>query len=70
MTPKQKTVEIFNKYNSIKMSVSRKVQKERVIRCCLLLIEEILNAIDWHEFESPNKEIEFWEEVKTEIEKL
>lgn len=38
--------------------------------CALICVDEIINAIDWHEFETPNKEIEYWNEVKAEIEKL
>jgi hypothetical protein len=29
-----------------------------------------VEAIEWHEYETPNKEIRFWIEVKQEIEKL
>ena len=33
-------------------------------------VDRILLAIDWHEFEVPNKQIEYFEQVKTEIENL
>jgi hypothetical protein len=39
-------------------------------QCALIAVDEILKAIDWHEFEQPNKEYEYWNEVKQEIEKL
>lgn len=37
-------------------------------QCALICVDEILEAIDWHENEFPNTEIEYWEKVKTEIE--
>jgi hypothetical protein len=30
------------------------------VRCVILEVNEIVNAIDWHEFEVPNKEINKW----------
>jgi len=30
----------------------------------------IKQAIDWHEFETPNKEIEYWQEVNNELLKM
>jgi hypothetical protein len=38
--------------------------------CALIAVEEIKEAIFWHPFESPNFELEYWQEVKQEIEKL
>lgn len=35
-----------------------------------IAVDKILLAIDWHEFEVPNKQIEYFEQVKTEIENL
>lgn len=34
------------------------------------VIEEVISSIDWHDFEVPNEQIEYWEEVKKEIEQL
>lgn len=70
MTPKEYAIKLFNKFNKIKHSVSTHVQKKRTIECCLIAVKEIESAIDWHEFETPNKEIEFWNKVKSEIEIL
>lgn len=33
----------------------------------IIAVERIISAIDWHEFEAPNKQIEYFEQVKTEI---
>lgn len=38
--------------------------------CALIAVDEIKEAIFWHPFESPNFELEYWNEVKQEIEKL
>jgi hypothetical protein len=38
--------------------------------CALIAINEILYAINWHELEPPNKEWDYWNDVKLEIEKL
>lgn len=38
--------------------------------CALFCIDKILEAIDWHEFEAPNKEYMYWGEVKEEIKKM
>ena len=50
----------------IPYGINKTIAKE----CALIAVDEILNAIDWHKFETPNNEIEYWEEVKQEIEKL
>ena len=36
----------------------------------LIAVNEIIEAIDWHYYETPNNEIEYWTQVKQEIEKL
>ena len=44
--------------------------KDTAKQCALIAVEEICEAIDWHEFEHPNKEWDYWQQVKTEIQKL
>ena len=44
--------------------------KKNAKQCAIITVDEIINAIDWHEFETPNKEFEFWNEVRNEIEKI
>ena len=44
------------------------MHKYQIKQCALICVDEILSAIDWHEFETPNKELEYWQKVKTEIE--
>lgn len=38
--------------------------------CALIAVEQIKDAIFWHPYESPNFELEYWNEVKQEIEAL
>jgi hypothetical protein len=40
------------------------------IEYALIAVDEILQAIDWHKFETPNVEIDFWQEVKNELLKM
>jgi hypothetical protein len=40
------------------------------IEYALIAVNEILQAIDWHKFETPNVEIDFWQEVKNELLKM
>jgi hypothetical protein len=35
--------------------------------CALVSVNEIMHVIDWHEFETPNEELNYWNEVKQEI---
>ena len=43
---------------------------DSAIKCAIIEVYEIIQAIDWHEFETPNKELEYWNEVKSELEQL
>jgi hypothetical protein len=33
------------------------------VKCAILSVKEIIKAIDWHEFEVPNKELNEWQIV-------
>ena len=75
MTPKEKARELFSKYLFYfpefyhdEMSYDYNVDKAK--ECALIAVDEIIKAIDWHYYETPNNEIEYWEQVKQEIEKL
>lgn len=54
----------------IHYEVSHKIDKELAKQCALIAVNKICEAIDWHEFETPNKQLDYWNEVKNEIEKL
>ena len=67
MTPKEKAKELVDKF----MEYSDAADEHGFAKqCALIAVDEIMDAIDWHGFETPNKEIEYWEEVKQEIQKL
>ena len=38
--------------------------------CAMVCVDEIIDAIDWHEFEVPNERLNYWQQVKEEIKKL
>ena len=65
MTEKEKAVELYRMYNSF-----GKLNDSEVKECALLSVDEIIDAIDWHQFEVPNDQLKFWFNVKKEIEKL
>lgn len=72
MTPEEKAKELVDKFaridgyqDSIDLS---KCEYEK--QCALIAVDEIIEAIEWHEYETPNKEIRYWQLVKQEIEKL
>jgi len=72
MTPKEKAIELYNKFlnPSGDTYLYGILEHESAKECALIAVDEILEAINWHEFETPNKEIEYWEKVKQEIENL
>lgn len=39
-------------------------------QCSIRTVDEIIDAIDWHEYEVPNDQIKFWFEVKAAIENM
>ena len=73
MTPKEKAKELVDKFK-IGDVVTEKLQVVNIDiyskLFALRAVEEIKEAIFWHPFESPNFELEYWQEVKQEIEKL
>jgi len=68
MTPKEKAEDLFNKMDMIIYTDSD--WKSQCKRCALIAVDEIISAIDWHEFETPNELLNYYQQVKTEIEKL
>jgi hypothetical protein len=71
MTPKENAEELFNQYANVIYDRALTVMQYEICKqCALIAVEEIKEAIFWHPFESPNFELEYWQEVKQEIEKL
>ncbi len=61
MTPKDRAKELVLLFDAYSFDWDR--AKKAATAC----VNEIMDAIDWHEFETHNKELEYWNEVKNEI---
>lgn len=66
MTPKEKAKELVDKMGKCVNTITNIPLK----KCALIAVDEIIEAIDWHYYETPNNEIQYWEQVRQEIEKL
>jgi len=70
MTPKEKAEQLIYKYNYVVLDTNLGGSNQRVKKCALIVVDEIIKYIDWHEFETPNEQIIYWLQVKKEIENL
>ena len=80
MTPKEKAQELVYKIGNIQLyidleprNIEGKIKyfdEDLVKQCALIAVNEIIDSINWHPLEYPNKEIIFWNEVIEEINKL
>jgi hypothetical protein len=75
MTPEEKALSIVNTYRMILMNEDTDCGCEILctsiaIKNALVTINEIIDAIDWHEYETPNKELNYWLDVRKEIQNL
>jgi hypothetical protein len=66
----EELVGYFIELNHTKLSDYSRIEFPTAKQCALKVVDEIIDAIDWHEFEYPNKEFYYWQEVKTEIQNL
>lgn len=66
MTPVEKAYDIWQKM----MNADVLVDETSALQCALVAVDEICEAINWHEFEVPNDQLNYWLEVQKEIEKL
>jgi hypothetical protein len=70
MTPKQKAEELHNKFYKINEGVNL-IYFEEAKQCALIAVDEILGDIDDSILHPQNKEaIDYWQEVKKEIENI
>ena len=65
MTPKEMAESLVNEFDGIGLQM-----RNEAIACALICVNRILRVIDWHEFETPNEELNYWNQVKEEINKL
>lgn len=64
MTAKEKAFELINKYSPILPYYNQKDNLNKAKQCALIAVDEILNILFQH------YKIDYWKEVKREIEKL
>jgi hypothetical protein len=64
-SPKDKAIELVNKFSTVGLQ-----QREEGIACALIAVDEIIQAIDWHDYEMPNNDTNYWLEVREEINNL
>ena len=73
MTPKEKAEELYAKYyNRIEHSLSEeasKFEKDIVKQCALIAVDEVIEALHEHHWQN-RLIIDYWQEVKQEIEQL
>jgi len=67
MTPKEKAQELFDRFNQPDRTNYPYVHNAQ--QCALIAVDEILSVI-WHMRVIITYNIEYWKEVKQEIEKL
>jgi hypothetical protein len=65
MTPKEKAEQLVAKFDGVGLQM-----RNEAIACALIAVDEIMHVIDWHEFETPNEELNYWNQVKHEITEL
>ena len=76
MTPQEKAVELYNKYEQLGKDFTRGVSMaEFAKKCALIAVDEILTVIKFNEKQNfrlliDNMKVLYWQEVKQEIEKL
>jgi hypothetical protein len=72
MTPKEKAEELFNKYATYVVMWAGDVNTthQNCKQCALIAVDEILDVIGEYIIEPMIFDIEYWQEVKQEIEKL
>jgi len=67
MTPKEKALELYNYYEQLTRDFTRGVSmKEFAKLCALKAVDEILSVVLWY----VPFDIEYWQEIKQEIENL
>jgi hypothetical protein len=71
MTPKDKATELVHKYVNLTDGwVYGFKDWQHKKQCATIAVNEIIEAIDWHEYETPNKELNYWLDVRKEIQNL
>jgi hypothetical protein len=66
MTPKQKALDLVEQFSSVLMHDE---VYEDSIKCALIAVDEVIEALDEHHWQN-KLIINYWEEVKNEINNL
>ena len=66
MTPKEKAEELFNKYWELNVDFDGLIKYEFAKQCALIAVDEIIEILS----KDINPLINYWFEVKQEIEKI
>jgi len=79
MTPKEKAIELYQKYFSM-ITIERPIDKNAAIpyvkKCALIAVDEVIEFMEADDFDSDtcywenHSKMQYWVEVKQEIEKL
>ena len=70
LPPVEKAQELYDKYYIVCQEFTEEIQCSIQAKLCAkIAIDEIIEAIDWHYYETPNNEIEYWQEVEHELNK-
>ena len=72
MTPKEKAIELYQKYELLGIDFTRGVSmKEYSKQCALIAVDEVIDILSVLPYGMEYlSDIYYWEEVKQEIEKL
>ena len=60
MTAKEKARELIQSFSDA----------STLKQCATIAVNEIIDAIDWHEYETPNKQLNYWLDVRKHIQNL
>jgi hypothetical protein len=67
MTPKEKAIELVDRYYSLfSLELENTIDITQAKECALIAVDEILGQFRWR----PSDGLSYWEEVKQEIENL
>ncbi len=72
MTPKEKALHLTSKYTDTLWNLGISINKQSVIQCALIAVDEIDKAIDfdWMEVQNLDRQHAYWEQVRAEIKNL
>jgi hypothetical protein len=72
MTPREKAIDLYNKfYDLATVVIEIRVKKYVTKQCALIAVDEIISEFGtYYKVNIDDKYVSYWQEVKQEIEKL